>query len=874
MPQMLREVCLGNGLKVILKEVHTAPVSSAWMWYRVGSRNEVEGYTGISHWVEHMMFKGTSQFPKGSIMHLVDRHGGHVNAMTSHDFTAYYVTLPSDQLELALRIEADQMHSALFDPQEVEAERTVVIAEREESENDPHYLLAEEVAAAAFRVHPYHHQTIGWKVDLARITRGELYNHYQQYYAPNNAVLVVVGDFELEICLASVEQLFGSIPMNTRPPQVAREEPPQLGERRVIVHMPGSAPSIRICYHTPPVTHPDYLPLVILEGVLSGGKAMFSFGDSPARSARLYRALVETQLASSVGSHYSPSLDPFLLFLGAMVREGPETAAVEEALLAEMAKLCEEPVTERELAVVIRQLQAQFAYASESISGQALTLGFLEMVDSHKRMDHLLEELTEVTPEDILRVARRYLAEDNRVVGWFLPEASGGGDVQDAERADAWRTPAPGMIAFLSKPRTLPVTPETVTRHQLGNGAVILAKENPASASVSIAGSLKAGSLYESDTTAGLASLTASMLRRGTRKHTFQEINVALDEVGASLSFSAEADGVAFGGRALAGDFELLVGLLGEILMGPAFPEAELGKLRGQILTHLGVLETDTTYRADCAFMASLYPQGHPYARPIMGTRDTVQALTAKALAEFHNAYYHPQTLIVAVAGAVKQDRVLDRFAAVLGQWQVKGAPELQIIPPAETPPEIITRRVELPAKAQVDLIWGIIGTSRTSSDYYAAMMANLILGRLGLMGRLGENVRDQQGLAYYVGSTLDVGLGPQPWSIMAGVHPSNVERTVASILGEVQRLRDDPIRDEELEEGQSYLTGVLPLHLETNEGIAHILLDIEDYGLGLDYLLRYPGIVSGISKEEVQRVALKYLTPDRYVLAMAGTFA
>ncbi len=875
MSQGIREVFLDNGLKVILKEVHTAPLVSVWTWYRVGSRNEAEGRTGISHWVEHMIFKGTKQFPKGSIMHLVDRHGGHVNAMTSHDFTAYYITLPSDQIELALRIEADQMHAALFDPQEVEAERSVVIAEREEAENDPDYILAEEVAAAAFRVHPYHHQTIGWKTDLTRITRDELYNHYRQYYVPNNAVLVIVGDIESDLCLALVERLFGHIPTNTRPPQGVPEEPPQLGERRVIVHMPGSAPSLRIGYHTPPASHPDYLPLAVLDGILSGGKAVFSFGDSQARSARLYRALVETQLASSVGSHYSPSLDPFLLFLGATVREGREPGAVEEALLAEIDKLCQEPVTERELAVAIRQIQAQSAYASESVSGQALTIGLLEMVDSYTKMDRLPQELAAVTPDDVLRVARKYLVEDNRVVGWFLPSNGNGGEArQEARPESARNAPGQGMLAFFSKPRSLPVTPETVARHQLDNGAIILVKENPASASVSIAGRLKAGSACESDATAGLAHLTASMLRRGTRKHTFQEINVALDEVGASLSFSAEADGVSFGGRALASDFELLVNLLGEILMEPTFPEIELEKLRGQILTHLGVLDTDTTYRAECALMASLYPPGHPYARPIMGTRETVQALTRRDLAEFYSTHYHPQTLIMAVVGAIQPGPVMDKLEAVLGRWNPAQDYEPCPIPHAETPPTIVTQRVELPAKAQVDLIWGVVSMSRTSPDYYPAMMANLILGRLGLMGRLGEKVRDQLGLAYYVGSSLDVGLGPQPWSIMAGIHPTNIERTLSALLEEVQRLRETLVRDEELEEAQAYLIGSLPLHLETNEGIAHVLLDIEDYGLGLDYLQRYPNIVTGISKEELQRVARKYLTLDRYALAMAGTFA
>jgi len=863
---------LDNGLKVILREVHSSPVISTWIWYRVGSRDEVGGCTGISHWVEHMMFKGSRRFPKGAIMRAVNRQGGYLNAMTSYDFTAYYETLPSDRAELALCIEADRMNSASFDPEEVAAERTVVIAEREGAENEPQYVLAEEMSAAAFRVHPYHHQTIGWKADLLNITRDQLHAHYRQYYAPNNAILVIVGDFDVDAQLDLVSRYFGGLPQADLPTPAVRPEPPQLGERRVIVRMPGSAPLVRIVYHTPPVSHQDYLPLVVLDAILCGGKAMFAFGGSQARSARLYRALVETELAASAGSSYHPSLDPFLLALGATVRNGREAAEVESALLAEIARLREEPVQERELAVAIRQTQAQFAYSSESVSSQALTLGFLDIVDHHQRMDTLLDELAEVTPQDLQRVARAYLTEDNRTVGTFLP-TTGQGDVGGAARGGNNGSPLnPGLYAGLSG-RRQPIGPETVVRRRLDNGIVVLAKENPASACVVVQGSIQAGSSHEGEATAGLASLTASMLRRGTREHTFQEINAALDDVGASLEFSSSRDDMSFGGRALADDFDLLVELLAEILAGPIFPEADLEKLRGQVTTRLGILETDTGYRADRAFMASLYAPDHPYARPPTGTRETLASLATQDLARFHGAYYHPETLIISLVGAVEVGRMIDKLAATLGQWRVEGPVRPRVLPPAETPGEIVTERVPIPGKAQVDLIWGVVGMVRSSPDYYPAVVANLVLGRLGLMGRLGQRVRDDQGLAYYVTSTMRGAPGPHPWNIVAGVNPRDVDRAVASILEEVERLRDEPIADQELADSRTYLTGSLPLHLETNEGVASLLLTIEEHGLGLDYLARYPEIIAGVSKEEIQRVTRKYLTLDHYALAMAGTF-
>ena len=869
------QVQLDNGLRVILKETHTAPVVSTWLWYRVGSRNETEGATGLSHWVEHMMFKGSSQFPKGSIMREVNRHGGFVNAMTSNDFTAYYTTLPSDWAELALRIEANRMTSALFDPDEVAAERTVIIAEREGSENDPRYVLAEQLMACAFGIHPYHHQTIGWKQDLLNITREQLYTHYRRYYVPNNAILVIVGDFNKDH-LALVERYLSAIPAGPDPDQIVRQEPPQRGERRLKLRMPGSAPSIRVCHRTPSVSHPDYMPLVILDAVLSGGKAMFAFGSSPARSARLYRALVEKELANSVGSSYQPSLDPYVLTVGATVRDGRQPEELEQALLAELQRLCQEPVEERELAVAIRQTQAQFAYSSESVADQALTLGFLEIVDDHQRMPRILDELRAVTPDDVQRVAQTYLQEDNRAVGWFLPAAPGGASAHGGPAAH-WQPPHNGRCFFSWKAAQThfnSISPENVHRSQLANGATVLIKENPVSASVAVEGYLNAGSVHDTDETLGRAAFVAPMLRRGTARHTFQQLDVILDSVGASLSLTAGRDEMGFGGRALAEDVDLLIDLLSDMLLHPSFPQQEIDKLRGQLLTHLGILDMDTGYRADRAFMSALYPKDHPYARPVVGTRETLSTLTRESLIAFYSEHYHPSSLVISVVGAIDTGNILGALKTSLGQWQVVGMPPARHIPPAQTPAGIIQRRVHLPAKSQVDMILGVVAMPRRSPDYYAAMMANIILGHLGMMGRLGTNVRDEQGLAYYVSSGLRPGHGPYPWNVVAGVNPGKIDQAIEGILYELERLRDEPVSDQEFEDCKTFLTGALPLRLETNEGIAGFLLNAQEYELGLDYLQRYPSIIGAVTREEIQQVARKYLTPERYVLAMAGTFA
>jgi zinc protease len=410
---------LDNGLQVLLKPIHTAPIVSNWVWYRVGSRNEQPGKTGISHWVEHMMFKGTPTFPKGSIMLEVNRNGGVLNGFTGQDYTAYFETLPADRLDLGLRIESDRMANSVIDPAEVESERTVIISEREGSENNPEWALYEEVMATAFRVHPYGHMVIGWKEDLRSITRDGLYQHYKMYYGPHNAVLVVVGDIDVDWVRGRIDELFGPIPAGPTPPPVQLKEPPQQNERRVMMRQPGTTAYFQSAYHTCTGTHGDAFPLIIMEAILSG--VSFGGGSPTHRSARLYRALVETEIATHANAYYQPSINPDAFRFYGTIRDGHSLAEFEAALDAEIERLRQEPVSADELAKVRKQVQAQFAYTLERVSSQAQWLGLMEMLDDWRRFDTIVDNLSAVTAEDVQRVAEKYFQPSNRTVGWFEP---------------------------------------------------------------------------------------------------------------------------------------------------------------------------------------------------------------------------------------------------------------------------------------------------------------------------------------------------------------------------------------------------------------------------------------------------------------------
>jgi zinc protease len=418
---------LSNGLLVLLREVHTAPVATFWAWYRVGSRNEVQGITGISHWVEHMLFKGTPTLGKGELSRLVNRHGGTWNGFTWKDFTAYFETLPAEHIGLGIRIESDRMVNTLFEPDEVESERTVIISEREGAENSPDFALYEEVEGAAYRVHPYRHAVIGYKSDLRAITREDLVRHYRTYYTPRNAIVVAVGDFDARSLLEQIRAAFEPIPSGPPVPPIRGEEPPQEGERRVTLRRPGGAvPVAQMVFHTPSVAHPDFFPLVIADGVLSGFKGPGVFGGDGlgARSSRLYRALVETQLAVEAGSAYRPALDPGLFEIGLTLRPDVRPERAESALLAELARLADEPIEAAELEKVRKQARAQWVYAADGVTQQAVLLGSTEVVAGGWFLEEFEQRLAAVTPGAVQEAAARVFDDRNRTVGWYLPVES------------------------------------------------------------------------------------------------------------------------------------------------------------------------------------------------------------------------------------------------------------------------------------------------------------------------------------------------------------------------------------------------------------------------------------------------------------------
>lgn len=412
--------------------------------------------------------------------------------------------------------------------------------------------------------------------------------------------------------------------------------------------------------------------------------------------------------------------------------------------------------------------------------------------------------------------------------------------------------------------------PDDTLRATLPNGITVLARENFASPAIIINGYLKAGAVDESASQAGLADLTASVMERGTLTRPFDELYEEVESVGATFGLDAGGHTIALGAKGLAAQLPFLLDVLNDVLRNPAFREAQLQKVRGELLTSLQERVHDTRRMANLLFHELAYPAEHPYHRALSGYPETISALTRLDLLNFHQRNFSPQGMVIAIVGAVKAAEALEAVSQTFGNWEAT-RPAAQPLPQIRAMEEIRRRELAIPEKTQSDIRLGWVGPARRSPDFMACYLANTILGVFGMMGRLGESVRSQNGLAYYAYSQLSGGSGPGPWRIIAGVNPTNIEQAIQLIIEEVKKLREEPVPAEELADSKSYLLGSLPLHLETNEGVAQILINMERHELGLDYLHRYHDLINNVTAEEIQEVAQRWLDPAHYAVGIAG---
>jgi zinc protease len=922
----VKEVQLENGLRVLLKRVEGIPLVSVWSWVHAGSANEHTGITGVAHWCEHMNFKGTKKYSREQMKNLLEREGGMWNGYTWLDQTTYFETLPSSALELALDIEAQRLSESLFLPEEVASERSVIISELQMGENDPENLLDIGTTAAAIKAHPYHWPTIGWQSDIESMTRDDLYGFYKRFYSPNNTTLVVVGECNEDEALELIREKFGRIPRGPDIGPLHTIEPEQLGERRVKIEKGGVTPYMLFTYHTPTIDSEDFFPLLALDTLLGGGESInlsnVSWRGQASKSSRLYRGLVDKKIAASAGSLYLPTKYPYLFYVYATAAPGVDLARLEKATLEIVDKAKGGAITESEYQKVINQLRARFVYDTDSVSAQAHMLGFFDTIGDYGFGESFLDRVGEIKKEDIKRAANKYLTEENRTVGWYVPTDLSkdqleppppGFPYEEGEvtsrgparfREDARRTAASSsglervlrvllpwrkgedkdlvVIENLSKKKSKPhksgkeVSVDSAvklraTRKVLPNGLTLIVRENHISPSIVAYIDIAAGSAFDPSGKHGLANFTAGMLDRGTASMSAALIAETLDSSGTDLGVSCGRDRAAVVSQMLSEKLPMVMEIMAQMVKEPVFPEIEIEKLRGQIVTGLEEAKNDTQQVAVDEAYELIYPVGHPYRHKVAGDIESVESVTRKDLAEFYVSHYGPGITTIVLSGDVETDTAVGLVQKLFGDWKasrpLKGKTVL-------APPSLLVtkwQKEDIPDKTQVDVALGFRGIERSNPDYYALSVMNNVLGRFGMGGRLGRVIREEEGLAYYAYSSFVAYKHVGPYLIRVGVNPENVDRAVREVRNTMLGMIEGGATKEELEESKDSIIRSLPRQLETNGAVAAALAGIEFFDLGLDYFERLPDIIRSVSRRDVQRVAHKYLHPENCAIVLAG---
>jgi zinc protease len=867
----VQKTLLDNGLTVLTKEIHTAPVVSVQVWYRVGSRNESRGQNGISHQLEHLLFKGTQSRPI-QFGRLFSALGSASNAFTSYDMTAYFGTVSSDKLNALLVLEADRMRHALINDEQLETEKRVVISELQGYENSPEYRLAEAVMRQAFPDRAYGLPVGGTKMDVERFTVEQVRDYYGTYYSPENAVLVVTGDFEPDALQRSIEQTFGAIPSAVNRTPIARGTISEKGDRPaspIHLRQSGSAALIEAVYPIPDVQHPDIPALDVMDAVLSVG-----------RNSRFFQTLIEPGLASNISSYSAALMEPGWYNISVSLIPDRTLADVDRILLQTIEAMRSTPVSTEELERAKQQLMAHFIMSNREVDSQASQLAYCEIVAGDYRYgDRYLAQIQQVSAADVLRVAQTYLKADQRTVGYFEPtqfeeetETGGISAQQTVENFTPSEPVDPAAVAQYLPPlnptqgSASQQLPETVL---LPNGLKILLLSDHSSPTVTLNGNIQAGNGLDLLDKAGVASLTAETIMGGTTARDAMALAKDLEDRGVSLDFSAFREGVEIEGHALAEDLPLLLKTLAEILQEATFPDVELELSRKQIISSLHMELDDPARLGRKILQQKIYPTDHPFY--VFPSIETVQSITRDDVLAFYQQHYTPDQTILALVGDFDRVQIQAQIQDLFGNWETTAARPTPQIPAVALP--LATHRVQipLPGKSQAVTYMGYPGIERRDRRYYAAIVLNQVLGGDTLSSRLGAEIRDRQGLTYGIYSYFAAGQHAGPFAIEMQTAPEDTERAVQSTITLLRHLRQKGISETELNTAKRSLINSYPVELANPDAVVHRMLMNAVDGFGPEEMRNLPSNIDAVTMEQVNQAIQDLIRPKHLLIVTVG---
>ncbi len=880
-----------NGMTILLAPDHASPVFTFMVVYHVGSRNEAPGNTGSAHLLEHLLFnKSTANFGKANgrptvqdVLYAAGADYGSSNMTTWYDRMNGYSTLPSDKLELAMRIEADRMQRALLLDSERQAEMSVVRNEYEIGENDPEQALRKALIASAIQAHPYHWDTIGYRSDIEGVSTEQLRAHYGAFFHPDNSDAILAGDFDTDAALALFDREFGAFPKAARPiPQVITSEPPQEGERRVVVKRPGSTALVALAYLRPAASHPDFFAFAVLASVLGDGV-----------NARLTQALVERGLATAVSAENTTLRDPYPLVVSATCAPGKGNAEVEAALKEVIAAVAANGIGDDELRRAQQKIEVAVARQRDGPYQVAAALGEAVASADWKWFLTYVDRIQAVRADDVKRVAATYLVPDRATVGWFVPAekpapapalaatpsspaASASARTAAAQpKATALPSPlpVPQRSASPSTPGSVPFAMRTV-RSVLANGLVVDVVENHAVPLVAVRGFVLAGRVQAAGAREALPELTEKMLARGTTTRTKEAIDVLLAGVGAERRYSTSPTQVGIEADGMAKDLALMLDIVADELRHPALVADELAKAKAELENEILRADNDTFARAQERLAQLAFAPGHPY-RPIgrAAKLEGLRALGVDDVRAFHQARYVGQGAVLAIVGDVDARAVIAQVTKLFGDLPAGEKASFATLPRTAAATNAVREAVTMRGKANVNIVvGGASGLRRDDPDYEAALISNAVFGQSDLASRVGRRVRDAEGLSYSVYSRYALTDAIDGvWQVNVNVAPQNVARALHSTLEEIATYARDGATDAEVEVQKSYFAGNYQVRLGSNAGVAVALLTAEKFGYGPRYLDEFPARIRAVTTAQANAALRKHFAPDKLHVIVAG---
>jgi zinc protease len=831
-PSTAQKWILPNGLTIIVQEDHSAPVASVQAWCATGSIYEDQHLgAGLSHILEHMLFKGTQTRSTNEIAQKIQDVGGYINAYTSFDRTVFWIDVPKDGVATALDILADAMMNSTLPPAEYQKEQEVIRREFAMNLDDPDRVATLLLFATAYQRHPYRFPVIGEVEIYNQLTQEQVMQYYKTRYVPNNLTFLVVGDVDAQKVRQQLTELFKSYPEKSLQPVFVPAEPPQLGRREVHQEFSTELTHLSLAWHIPEVTNPDVPALDLLSTILGDG-----------RSSRLYRRVrEEAGLAFSISAFsYTPG-DPGLFGIDATV-DPKKREAAEQLALRIVDEVKQAGVTAEEVEKAKKITLSHHLGALTTMRGQASDIGSNWLLTRDLNFSrHYLDAIQEVTLDDIKRVAANYLTENNLTVVSLNPKSSLTGKAETEK----------------------PVAAGEIQKFDLSNGLRLLVREDPRLPLVGMGAVFRGGLLAETPQTNGITRLMAKVLLKGTKTRTAEQIANEIEAVGGSISSDAGNNSFSVLVDVMKPDVKLGVDLLSDVLLNATFPEKALAREKEIQIAAIQQEEEQLTSVARNIMRQALFPQ-HPYALRSSGSLESVQHLTQKDLLEFRDRYVVAKNGVIYVFGDVKASEVKQLVEQTLGKMK-PGALALTDAKPSIPlgKPETVEKRKD---KAQGVIMVGFRGASLSNPDRYALELIDEASSDLG--SRFFVRIREQMGLAYYVGASQMEGLVPGLFAFYLGTDPQKIERVKTALLDEIHKLANDGLTPEELTRAKKKLIGQQEIANQSNDAFGyHCALD-EIYGLGFDYYKRLEHDVNAVTLDDIKQVAAKYFRDQPYVLA------